>query len=72
MKRLLVDPLAAGIVQQVVLGELAGVGAKLTAQRFRKGFYTPRKWEAFENITRENKHRFQASDHHCLWTEVDV
>jgi hypothetical protein len=34
---------------------------------FRKGLYSPRKWESFENITAENKHRFQASDHHCLW-----
>jgi endonuclease/exonuclease/phosphatase family metal-dependent hydrolase len=39
---------------------------------FRKGFYSPTKWESFENITRENKHRFQASDHHCVWAAVDV
>lgn len=37
---------------------------------FRKGFYAPRKWESFENITSENKGRFQASDHHCLWADV--
>jgi endonuclease/exonuclease/phosphatase family metal-dependent hydrolase len=39
---------------------------------FRKGFYAPRKWESFENINSVNKDRFQASDHHCLWAEVDV
>lgn len=31
---------------------------------FRKGFYSPRKWESFENINSENKGRFQASGHH--------
>jgi len=39
---------------------------------FRKGFYSPRKWQSFPNIDAENKHRFQASDHHCLWAEVEV
>lgn len=39
---------------------------------FRKGFYAPRKWESFENIDAENRHRYQASDHHCVWAEVDV
>lgn len=38
----------------------------------RKGFYAPRKWEAFENINAANKDRFQASDHHCLWAEIQV
>jgi endonuclease/exonuclease/phosphatase family metal-dependent hydrolase len=38
----------------------------------RKGFYAPRKWESFENINGANKDRFQASDHHCLWAEVEV
>ena len=38
----------------------------------RKGFYAPRKWESFENINEANKDRFQASDHHCLWAEVEV
>lgn len=38
----------------------------------RKGFYAPRKWESFENIDAENRDRFQASDHHCLWASVDV
>jgi endonuclease/exonuclease/phosphatase family metal-dependent hydrolase len=39
---------------------------------FRKGFYAPTKWESFEDINRENKARFQASDHHCLWANVQV
>jgi endonuclease/exonuclease/phosphatase family metal-dependent hydrolase len=39
---------------------------------FRKGFYAPTKWESFENITAENKARFQASDHHCVWAEVEA
>lgn len=39
---------------------------------FRKGFYAPTKWESFEDINRENKARFQASDHHCLWANVEV
>lgn len=38
---------------------------------FRKGFYSPRKWEAFENINSENKGRFQASDHHCVWAALN-
>jgi hypothetical protein len=39
---------------------------------FRRGFYAPRKWEAFENITGENKHRFQALDHHCVWAQLQA
>jgi endonuclease/exonuclease/phosphatase family metal-dependent hydrolase len=39
---------------------------------FRKGYYSPTKWESFENITPENKERFQASDHHCVWAELDL
>jgi len=39
---------------------------------FRKGFYAPTKWQAFDNITKDTKDRFQASDHHCLWADVDV
>jgi endonuclease/exonuclease/phosphatase family metal-dependent hydrolase len=39
---------------------------------FRKGFYAPRKWESFENINQENRARFQASDHHCVWADVEV
>jgi len=34
--------------------------------------YAPRKWESFENINKENKDRFQASDHHCLWVEIPL
>jgi endonuclease/exonuclease/phosphatase family metal-dependent hydrolase len=39
---------------------------------FCKGFCSPKEWESFENVTRENKHRFQASDHHCLWANVEI
>ena len=38
----------------------------------RKGFYAPQKWESFENIDAENRERFQASDHHCLWAAVEI
>jgi endonuclease/exonuclease/phosphatase family metal-dependent hydrolase len=38
----------------------------------RKGFYAPTKWESFENIDAESRGRFQASDHHCVWAELDV
>lgn len=38
---------------------------------FRRGFYAPRKWEA-SNITGENKDRFQASDHHCVWAQLQA
>jgi endonuclease/exonuclease/phosphatase family metal-dependent hydrolase len=38
----------------------------------RKGFYAPRKWESFVNINAANKDRFQASDHHCLWAEIEI
>jgi endonuclease/exonuclease/phosphatase family metal-dependent hydrolase len=43
-----------------------------TVDVFRKGFYAPRKWESFENINPANKDRFQASDHHCVWAEIDL
>jgi len=39
---------------------------------FRKGFYAPTKWESFENITKDTKDRNQASDHHCLWVDLDL
>jgi endonuclease/exonuclease/phosphatase family metal-dependent hydrolase len=39
---------------------------------FRKGFYAPKKWESFENISIETKDRFQASDHHCVWADIDL
>lgn len=38
----------------------------------RRGYYAPTKWPSFENITRETKDRNQASDHHCLWAELDL
>ncbi len=38
----------------------------------RKGFYAPTKWESFESINKETKDRNQASDHHCVWADVDV
>jgi endonuclease/exonuclease/phosphatase family metal-dependent hydrolase len=43
-----------------------------TVDVFRKGFYAPRKWESFENINEENRDRFQASDHHCVWADLDL
>lgn len=39
---------------------------------FRESFHSPREWESFENITGEDKHRFQASDHHCVWAQVET
>jgi endonuclease/exonuclease/phosphatase family metal-dependent hydrolase len=39
---------------------------------FRKGYYAPRKWESFENIDAKNRDRFQASDHHCVWAELNI
>ncbi|MCJ7443793.1 MAG: hypothetical protein MUO26_04565 [Methanotrichaceae archaeon] len=38
----------------------------------RRGFYAPTKWMSFENITEKTKDRFQASDHHCLWADIDL
>lgn len=38
----------------------------------RRGFYAPKKWESFENINAETKNRFQASDHHCMWVDIDL
>jgi len=38
----------------------------------RHGFYAPKKWESFENINPETKDRFQASDHHCVWADIDI
>jgi hypothetical protein len=50
----------------------AGGGRCERVDVFRKGYYSPTKWESFENITRENKQRYQASDHHCVWAELDL
>jgi len=36
----------------------------------RHGYYAPTKWESFEDINRETKDRFQASDHHCVWADI--
>lgn len=38
----------------------------------RRGYYAPTKWTAFDDITKETKDRNQASDHHCLWAELDL
>lgn len=38
----------------------------------RKGFYAPTKWDSYENINRDTKDRFQASDHHCLWADINL
>jgi endonuclease/exonuclease/phosphatase family metal-dependent hydrolase len=38
----------------------------------RKGFYAPTKWESYENINKKTKDRNQASDHHCLWADIDL
>jgi len=38
----------------------------------RHGFYAPKKWESFDNINATTKDRFQASDHHCLWADIDI
>ena len=38
----------------------------------RRGYYAPTKWASFDNITKETKDRYQASDHHCLWAELDL
>jgi endonuclease/exonuclease/phosphatase family metal-dependent hydrolase len=49
------------------------LAAKVTAVDVnRRGFYAPEKWESFENINAETKNRFQASDHHCVWAELDL
>lgn len=38
----------------------------------RHGYYAPKKWESFENINAQTKGRFQASDHHCVWADIDI
>jgi endonuclease/exonuclease/phosphatase family metal-dependent hydrolase len=38
----------------------------------RKGFYAPKRWESYENINRDTKDRNQASDHHCLWADLEL
>jgi len=37
----------------------------------RRGFYAPTKWKSLPSITKETKDRYQASDHHCLWADLD-
>lgn len=38
----------------------------------RRGFYAPTKWPSFENINKDTKDRYQASDHHCLWADIEL
>lgn len=38
----------------------------------RHGFYAPKKWESFENINAKTKDLLQASDHHCVWADIDL
>ena len=38
----------------------------------RHGYYSPQKWESFENINRETKDRNQASDHHCVYADLAI
>ena len=38
----------------------------------RKGYYAPTKWESYGNITKDTKDRYQASDHHCLFADIDL
>ena len=38
----------------------------------RRGFYSPKKWTSFANINAQTKDRFQASDHHCVWADIDL
>jgi endonuclease/exonuclease/phosphatase family metal-dependent hydrolase len=38
----------------------------------RKGFYAPEKWDSFSNINAQNRNRFQASDHHCVWADINI
>ncbi len=37
----------------------------------RHGFYAPNKWQCFSNIDKNSKNRNQASDHHCLWADLN-
>ncbi|HEX7838896.1 MAG TPA: endonuclease/exonuclease/phosphatase family protein [Kofleriaceae bacterium] len=47
--------------------------ARLTAVDVnRHGFYAPTKWKSFDNINARTKNRFQASDHHCVWADIDI
>jgi endonuclease/exonuclease/phosphatase family metal-dependent hydrolase len=38
----------------------------------RKGYYAPKEWESYENINKVTKHRYDASDHQCLWADIDL
>jgi len=50
--------------------ELAGKVSMVDVNR--RGYYAPRKWESYENINSRTKHRFDASDHQCLWADIDL
>lgn len=39
---------------------------------FRKGSYAPQKWASFENINKDTRYRYQASDHQCVWADLDI
>lgn len=36
----------------------------------RKGTYAPRKWDCYDNITKDTKDRLAASDHQCVWADI--
>jgi hypothetical protein len=38
----------------------------------RRGFYAPTKSTSFPGIDKTTKDRSQASDHHCVWADVEV
>jgi hypothetical protein len=39
---------------------------------FRKGFYAPSKWISYDNLNTHTKYRYQASDHHCVWADLEL
>ena len=49
--------------------DLAGKVTKVDVNRM--GYYAPKKWESYQNVT-DSKGRFNASDHQCLWAEIDL
>lgn len=60
------DKLDYLLLSPALVGGVAAVNVE------RRGFYAPTKWPSFENITKETKDRYQASDHHCLWADIEL
>lgn len=38
----------------------------------RMGYYAPKKWKSYDNLTSKTRDRLNASDHQLVWAEIDL